>query len=141
MRRAYLTIALGLAAIVAWGFWQTYFGPLLSGWPNRPWFIHMHAAVFSGWLVLLVAQASLASSGRLPLHRRVGQIGMGYGTLVLCVGLFVSVAAPALRVRAGQLPIDRAALVVLYNLTDMLLFGAFFTAQWSVEPSPTCTNG
>ena len=96
----------------------------------------MHAAVFVGWLVLLVAQASLISAGRVRLHRRVGQAGMLYGVLVLCVGLVVSVGAPALRVRAGQLPLDAAGLVVSYNLMDMLLFGGFFVAAMAYRGSP-----
>jgi hypothetical protein len=84
--------------------------------------------VFLGWVVLLVAQASLLATGRADLHRRVGRVGIAYGALLLCVGLAISVAAPALRVRAGQLPVDRAAFVVLYNLTDIVVFGAFFAA-------------
>jgi hypothetical protein len=135
-RGAYLAIALGLVAIVVWGFWKTYFGPLLSGVWSRPWFIHLHAVVFLGWLALLVSQAALVSSGRVHAHRRVGQVGMVYGTVVLCVGLLVSVVAPAVRVRAGQLSIDVAALVALYNLTDMLLFGAFLALAFAYRNRP-----
>jgi len=135
-RRAYLAIALGVAAIVAWGFWPSYFRPLLRGGVERPGIVHVHAAIFVGWLVLLVAQASLISVGRVRFHRRVGQAGMLYGVLVLCVGLVVSVAAPVLRVRAEQLPLDAAGLVVLYNLTDMLLFGGFFVAAMAHRGSP-----
>jgi hypothetical protein len=50
---------------------------------------------------------------------------MAYGALVFCVGLAVSIGAPALRVRDGQFPLEVGGIVVLYNLTDMLLFGAF----------------
>jgi hypothetical protein len=28
-QRAYFVIVLGVAAMVAWGFWPSYFGPLL----------------------------------------------------------------------------------------------------------------
>jgi hypothetical protein len=127
-RAAYLAIALAAAATVAWGFWPSYFGPLLRGVANRPSLIHLHAAVFVGWIVLLALQASLAASGRIALHRRIGGFGAAYGALLFCVGLVVSVGAPALRVRAGQQTTDAAAMVVLYNLNDIVLFGAFFAA-------------
>jgi hypothetical protein len=101
---------------------------LLRGGANRPWFIHVHAAVFVGWMALLVTQTALVAAGLVSLHRRVGQAGIAYGVLVLVVGLAVSVAAPVMRVQAGQLPVERGAMVVLYNLTDILTFGGFFAA-------------
>jgi len=50
---------------------------------------------------------------------------MIYGALVFAVGLSVSIGAPALRVRSGFYPLEVGGIIVLYNLTDMLLFGAF----------------
>ncbi len=58
--RAYLAIALGLGATAGWGFWPTYFGPLLRGGVNRHWIIHVHAAVFIGWLLPLMGQVGRA---------------------------------------------------------------------------------
>lgn len=127
-RRAYLGIVFLLVATVVWGFWRTYFGPLLHGGVSRPWIIHVHAAVFIGWIALLTTQALLVSSGRIRDHRRLGRVGLVYGCLVFCLGVAVSFAAPILHVQAHQMPVERASLVVLYNLTDILLFGAFFAA-------------
>jgi len=124
----YLAIVLGIVVTVIIGFWPSYFGPLSRGGADKHWIIHVHAAVFIGWLVLLVTQALLVSMGKGRLHRRVGQVGLVYGTLLFCVGLVISVAAPALAVKAGRLPVERAGLIVLYNLTDILVFGAFFAA-------------
>lgn len=45
-RPAYLGIALFFAGIVTWGFWRSYFDPLLSGTVDRPWIVHLHASVF-----------------------------------------------------------------------------------------------
>ena len=42
---AYLALSLAVAGIVVWGFWPSYFGPLIAGTAARPWFIHAHAAV------------------------------------------------------------------------------------------------
>lgn len=135
-RRFYLAITLFLIAIVVWGFWPTYFGTLLSSGVTRPWIIHVHGAIFTGWMVLLLAQVSLVSMGRVRLHRRVGNLGIAYGALVLGIGLVVSFAAPALHVRAGEWTLDRAAGFMLLPLVDMVLFAGFFGAAIAYRRRP-----
>lgn len=130
VRIAYFAITLLIFAIVAWGFWATYYARI-GARPDLPPVVHVHAAVFSVWVLVLVGQAAAVAAGRVALHRRLGNAGMLYGALVLAVGLVVSVGAPALRVAAGQFPLDVGGLVVLYNLTDMLLFGAFFVLAFT----------
>lgn len=125
-RRFYVGITLLLIAMVVRGFWPSYFGPLLSGGVTRPWIIHVHGAVYVGWMALLLAQVALVATGRVQLHRRLGQFGIVYGALVLGVGLVVSFAAPALHVRAGAWTVDQAAGFLLLPLVDMVLFAGFF---------------
>jgi len=136
VRRAYLAIACLLVGTVVWGFWRGYWGPLLGGGVPHFWFIHLHAAVFLGWMLLLLAQALLVTGGNVRAHRAIGTVGMGYGTLVLCVGVWISVAAPVARVHAGQLAAETAGLVALYNLTDMVVFGAFFLLAMRYRSAP-----
>ena len=125
-RLFYMAITLMLMAMVIRGFWPSYFGLLVSGSVTRPWIVHVHGAVFSGWMLLLLAQASLVATGRVRLHRRVGSVGIAYGVLVLVIGLAVSFAAPVLHVRAGEWTLDRAAGFMLLPLVDMVLFAGFF---------------
>ena len=125
---AYLAVSLGIAGVVVWGFWRIYFGLLIAGTVVKPWFIHAHAAVFMGWVVLLIAQAWFIASGKVGQHRRVGRVAAFYGALVFAVGVAVSVTAPALRVRSGALSERIASSVVLYNLVDILCFGGFLVA-------------
>jgi hypothetical protein len=134
-RQAYFAIALLIAAIVAWGFWETYYSQALER-ADLPSIVHLHAAVFSLWVLILVAQAAVVAAGNVRLHRRLGALGMAYGALVFLVGLLVSVGAPALRVRDGQFPLDVGGIVVLYNLTDMLLFGAFLALAFAYRNRP-----
>jgi len=133
---AYVGIALVFAGTVTWGFWRTYFAPLLSGTVERPWIVHLHAAVFVGWVLLLVAQAALATAGRLRLHQQVGVAGMAYGALVFLVGVMVSIGAPALRVRAGDFPVEVAGMVAVLSLADLLLFGAFLACAFAYRSQP-----
>jgi hypothetical protein len=133
---AYLGIALLFAGIVTWGFWRSYFAPLLSGTVDRPWIVHVHAAVFVGWVLLLIAQAALAAAGRVRLHQQIGAAGLAYGALVFLVGVLVSIGAPALRVRAGDFPVEVGAVVALYSLADLLLFGAFLALAFAYRAHP-----
>jgi hypothetical protein len=87
-------------------------------------------------VALLIAQASLIAFGKVAQHRRLGRMGAFYGVLVFGVGLAVSIAAPALRVRSGVLPERFASLVVLYNLVDILCFGGFFAAALVTRRQP-----
>jgi len=98
---------------------------LLAGTADRPWIVHLHAAVFVGWVLLLVAQAAVVAAGRVRLHRQIGTGGMLYGVCVFLVGVLVSILAPALRVRAGNFPIEVGGMVAIYSLADLLLFGTF----------------
>jgi hypothetical protein len=135
-RQAYFAITLFFAAIVAWGFWKTYFLPLLGGTAEHARLIHVHAAVFVGWVVLLIAQAAVVVGGHVRLHRQIGAVGMLYGALVFAVGLYVSVGSPALRVRTGFYPLEVGGVIALYNLTDMLLFGVFLAAAFGSRDRP-----
>ena len=54
-QRFSLLLTLLLIAVVVRGFWPTYFGPLLTGRNvARPWVMHLHGAIFSGWMLLLL---------------------------------------------------------------------------------------
>ena len=124
-----------IAVIVTWGFWETYYSRV-SERADLPSIVHWHAAVFSVWVLLLVAQAAAVVTGRIRAHRRLGLVGMGYGALVFAIGLLVSIGAPALRVRDGQFPLDVGGLIVLYHLADMLLFGLVLALAYAYRNRP-----
>ena len=65
-----------------------------------PVLLHAHAIVFMGWIMLYVIQNSLAVTGRLSLHRRLGWIGAVW--IVLMVGLGTAVTVGM--VRRGTVP-------------------------------------
>jgi hypothetical protein len=127
-RRFYLIISILMTALVVVGFWPTYFGQFLRGIPDRPWVIHVHGAVFTGWMALLLLQGVLAARGNFTAHRRIGNLGIAYGCVVFIVGLTVSFVAPVLHVKAGEWDIDRAAGFLPIPIGDMILFGSFFGA-------------
>lgn len=125
--KIYVGVALLITAIVFTGFSRSFYGTVVAG-VAHPWIIHVHAAVYVGWLALLIMQSVLAARGQIALHRRVGNFGIAYGVLVLVLGLIVSVVVPAIHVRAGEWTMDRAAQFLITPLGDMVLFGGFFAA-------------
>jgi len=134
-RQAYFAIALLIAAIVAWGFWKTYYSRPFTR-TDLPAIVHVHATVFSLWVLVLVAQAAVVVAGNVRLHKRLGTIGMLYGAIVFAVGLLVSVGAPVVRVRAAFYPLEVGGIVAIYNLTDILLFGAFLALAFAYRNRP-----
>jgi len=126
-----------MSVTVVVGFWPSYFGPLLlQGNALRPWVIHLHGVVFIGWMALLLTQVVLAATGRVRAHRKIGNLGILYGCLVLIMGLVVTFAAPILHVRAGEWDMDRAAGFLPIPFGDMVLFGGFFGAAVAYRRKP-----
>jgi hypothetical protein len=115
-----------MMAIVLAGFWP-YFSALPTG-TGAPWIIHVHAAVFSGWMLLYLAQVALVYRRQVRMHQALGRFGIYYGVLVLLFGLVVTFAAPVLNVQAGRMTLDEAAGFLVLPIGDMILFGGFFWA-------------
>jgi hypothetical protein len=137
VRRFYVGVTLFMIAIVLAGFWPSYFGRFARGIAvDLPGVIHLHAATFMGWMALLLVQVFLVSTGQTRLHRKLGTFGIGYGCLVLLMGLLVSVAAPLHHLAAGDMPMDEAAGLLLSGLFDMALFAGFFAAAVAYRRRP-----
>lgn len=132
--RVYLPVAFLAVLIALAGFWPTYVGPLLGGTLQKVPIIHVHAAVFTGWLLLVIAQASLAATGRIRLHMRIGAVGMGYGVLVILIGLVTAFSQFAMRVAAGH--VQEAGDRLFAPLTDMLVFAPLLAAAWMYRRRP-----
>ena len=132
----FVGLTLFLIAAVVIGFWPSYFGTLLTGGTARPFVMHLHGAIFTGWMVLLSVQVGLAATGRVRLHRRVGNFGIGYGALVWVMGVVATFAAPVIHVRAGEWSVDQAAGFLILPIGDMILFGGFFGAAVMYRHKP-----
>ena len=131
-RPFWLVVSALMGLIAAVGFWPTYFGPLMRGTLSQPLLIHVHTVVFVGWLVLFLTQVLLAATGHVHWHMRLGRFGMGYGILVVVVGLVTGVSRSADRVLAGK-----SANGLLLDVTfAMTLFSLFFGAAIAFRRRP-----
>ena len=130
-RPFFIGASLLMALIAVVGFWPTYFGPLVTGRIAQPLLIHVHATVFTGWLVLFLAQAVFAATKKVTWHVRLGKIGIGYGALLVVVGLVTGV------LRSSMLPLGGDAEGLLFAATaDMVVFSSFFTAAIVYRSKP-----
>ena len=72
------------------GFARSYYlaGVFKAPLPNL--IVHIHGAVFSSWILLLIAQTSLVAAGRTDLHRRLGLLGFALACVVVILGLLAA---------------------------------------------------
>jgi len=84
--------ALILATVFA-GFARSYYlvGVFHAHLPSR--LVHLHGAVFTCWILLLVTQIALVSIGRVKLHMHIGIAGMFLAGLLVLVGSATLLAA------------------------------------------------
>ncbi|HSG34122.1 MAG TPA: hypothetical protein VLA37_06270, partial [Sphingomonadaceae bacterium] len=87
----HLWMVLAMCFFVFGGFGMTYLGPLSSGTrPPDPPVVHLHGAVFFGWMLLLLAQSLLVNAKNVTLHRSLGMFGIAWGALVAFMGLLIT---------------------------------------------------
>lgn len=119
-RRFFGGSALTMLALTFIGFAPSYYLAPLTGAPAVPIVVHIHAAVFTGWMLLYVAQNMLVAARRRDLHQLLGISGAflipaivvaGYCTVILTANGVGGVAA-----RLGRVPI-------LFPLAAVLAFG------------------
>src|SRR5687768_1242038 len=87
LRRSPFFTLLGLLLLVLAiaGFWPQYFSVVTGRAPAAStdfWLIHLHAALFTAWLLLYVSQASLIMTGRARVHLKIGPWLAAYGFVI-----------------------------------------------------------
>lgn len=101
-RLFYTGMAIAVALVVLVGFARTYY--LRSQYFDQglPLYLHVHGAVFTAWIALLVVQTMLVATRRTPLHRIVGWGGAGLAALVMIVGVTTAILFGRANIEAGR---------------------------------------
>jgi hypothetical protein len=108
------------------GFAPTYWGPLLGNRLVVAPIVHLHAAVFSGWMLFVFVQSLLGARAKLRWHRGLGLFAISYVTLMACIGLIAMSANLRDGVAGGWT--DRSRPFAIVTLSALCLFLGFFTA-------------
>lgn len=123
-------LGLLLLTLAVAGFWPQYFSAVTGRAPaatTQFWLIHLHAALFTVWLLLYISQAALIMTGRARVHLKLGPWLAAYGFAIAAIGLY---AAALLAHRFGQRENDfeAAAAFVFFPIIDMVYFAGFLAA-------------
>jgi hypothetical protein len=114
-------VAALILATVFLGFARTYYlaGVFRAPLPNL--LVHIHGAVFSLWILLLITQTSLIAGGRVDIHRRVGLFGFGLACLMVILGLMAATDSLARHFAPGEAGAGVKAFYAV-PIADMLVF-------------------
>ena len=129
----FLSIGIGLLVLALSGFWFTYWKPLLAG-ESIPISFHVHAALWFGWLALLVIQAWLIRSGNTRLHRFVGAASIFYAALLIAVSFIIAVQAISRNAHLLDQTIDSVPTII--PLTQVLMFAVLFGLAIACRQQP-----
>jgi len=127
----YFFVALGAfyALVAILGFTPSYLHYLA----DIHWFAHVHGGLMSAWLLLYITQSSLAASGSLRLHRKLGLGGIWLGALI-----WLSMCTVSVRVRLAFSPAVDSFLwdVLLIELLNIVLLPIFVTWGFLARREP-----
>jgi hypothetical protein len=127
-------IALLILATVFVGFAPTYFLAGVFQAPLPAPIIHIHGAIFSLWVLLLVTQTSLVSAGRVSVHRRLGIAGFLLACSMVIIGVLA--ATNALGRNFAPPGLDPLTFYIV-PITDMVIFVTliYFAFRNRFDPS------
>lgn len=129
-----MSVAAGVVILA--GFARTYGPKLAAGGGEVPSIVHLHAALFSAWLVLLVVQTRLVGR-RIDLHRRLGTVMLGVAAAMLVAGVATAVVVT----RGGHRGIPGLEFpdpggFLLLNVASIGVFAVLVAAGWAFRRSP-----
>ena len=125
-RYFYFAMAVLLTAIVWYGFSGTIEENLFHPSFPRPRVLYVHAAVFGGWMILLMVQTGLVALARKRRwHRWLGWLGVAMACAMPVLGTWSALRMTHLRYGFGDTD-DVAFLALAFN--DMAAFAGLMTA-------------
>lgn len=96
-RKFYVLMGVAIAAVTVWGFAPSYY---FSRWmtvppvtPEMTAILHVHGAIFTAWMALMVIQPMLIAGRNLRVHRRLGYAGAAIAAAMVVTGNLAAVAA------------------------------------------------
>jgi len=82
-----MAVAIAVTVIVAFSL---FYVAGISSFVGSPWWVHVHAVTFMGWIGFYVLQNTLVFKNDIALHRKLGRIGAVFAVWVVLVGLVLT---------------------------------------------------
>ena len=116
-------------ACVLIGFARTYYlaGRGRAPLPNH--LIHVHGAVFTAWVLLVVVQTALIGVRKPRLHMKLGLFGFGLAVAMVCLGLAAARNAMLRGLAPPGFPGGPESFFVV-PCTNMVLFSVLVFFSW-----------
>lgn len=129
-------MSLIIAGVVAAGFSLTISARLFHPSSPRPIILYVHAALFSGWIVLFITQTALIWTRNVKLHRKLGLRAIPLGVAIPIVGVWTALAMGRLHVQHRDMGDTDAAQFLIVSLYDMVAFTIPFACAvyWRKKP-------
>jgi hypothetical protein len=118
-----VTIAMMLVAVVV-GFGPSYYFAGAWNAPLPSMVIHVHAVLFSCWMLLLVTQVSLVATHRVNVHRQLGIAGCVLAAAMVISGVL---AASDSLIRPPRVPGRDVLAFYIFPMSNMFMFAVLMT--------------
>lgn len=119
--RFFLIASAAMVALIVAGFLTLYLRGISTF--AAPWPVHVHAVAFMAWVGFFMLQVTLATTGRIDLHKRLGWIGAALMPVLLVLGALIlfrmirNAAVPPFWTYAYFMVMNLMALVAFAALT------------------------
>jgi hypothetical protein len=137
MMKFFPSMSIAAAVTVFVGFAPTYYLKSLTHTaayptglpvsPSLPALVHVHAIVFTVWILLFLVQTTLIAADRPHLHRRLGVAGAGLALVMFIVGVLTAVKGARDGWNPGGPYPDSLAFLIV-GLVDVAIFAGFVGA-------------
>jgi len=124
-RNAFLALLILTWAGIVGGFGLDVIDHIRNSTRAYPLIVHVHALLFTGWLVLFTIQMMLVRRRRLDLHRR---LGLAMAWLIPIMVVIALATAWTVQRQVAALPGPQDPQFISINLTDMLGFATLAAA-------------
>ena len=133
-RQFFTVMVILLIAVVAIGFAPTYYlaGVFRAPLPNP--IVHIHAVVFTSWMLLLLVQTGLVSAKRVQLHRKLGVAGFILACLMVVMALLTASDAMARAKASPHSEVILGSLIV--SFVEAFVFGTLAASAYALRRNP-----
>ena len=133
-RQFFMTMAILLTAVVTIGFAPSYYLAGVFRAPLPSTIVHIHGAVFSCWMLLLLVQTGLVSAKRVQLHRKLGMAGFILACLMVVMAVLTASDAMA---RAKSAPNSEATLgFLVVTFVEASVFAVLAASAYALRRNP-----